>query len=102
MPRPKGYNSKTIAVLIGILASKPEGLWIRRLAKEAKLHPSTVSRYLAGPLKPFVETTPLGSPDSRPLLVVVRLKPIVLQRLAEGANLGDIMKLLSLMETASK
>ena len=102
MARPKGYNSKIIAVLMGILASKPEGSWIRRLAKEAKVHPSTVSRYIAGPLKAFVETSALGSPDSRPLLIVVRLKPIVLQRLAEGASLGDIMKLLSLMETASK
>lgn len=102
MARPKGYNPKVIALLMGILASKPEGLWIRRLAKEAKIHPSTVSRYLASPLKPFVETSALGSPDSRPLLIVVRLKPIVLQRLAEGASLGNIMKLLTLMESASK
>lgn len=102
MARPRGYNSKTIALLMGILASKPEGLWIRRMAKEAKLHPSTVSRYIVGPLKPFVETSALGSPDSRPLLIVVRLKPVVLQRLAEGASLGDIMKLLSLIEIASK
>jgi len=102
MARPRGYNSKIVAVLLGTLASKPEGLWIRRLAKEAKVHPSTVSRYLSGPLRTFVETSPLGSPDSRPLLIVVRLKPIVLQRLAEGASLADIMRLLSVMETASK
>ena len=100
--RPKGYNSKTIAVLMGILASNPEGLWIRRLAREAKLHPSTVSRYLAGPLRTFVETSALGGPDSRPLLIVVRLKPVVLQRLAEGASIAEIMKLLSIIEAASK
>lgn len=87
---------------MAILASKPEGIWIRRMAKEAKVHPSTVSRYVAGPLKPFVETSALGSPDSRPLLIVVRLKPIVLQRLAEGASLADVMRLFSLIETASK
>jgi hypothetical protein len=102
MARPKGYNSKTVAVLMGILASRQEGLWIRRLAKEAKLHPSTVSRYLAGPLRPFVETSALGSPGARPLLIVVRLKPVVLQRLAEGASLADIMRLLALIETAAK
>ncbi|MEM7813595.1 MAG: helix-turn-helix domain-containing protein [Candidatus Aenigmatarchaeota archaeon] len=102
MGRKAGYNPKTIASLMAILASKPEGLWLRRLAKEAGLHPSTVSKYLAGPLKPFIESSSLGAPGEKPLLIVVRLKPVVLQRLAEGASIADIMKLLSLIETASK
>ena len=102
MPRPSGYNSTTTADLLRVLVKAPDGLWIRRLAKQADLHPSTVSRYLAGPLKPFVDTSPLGSPNSKPLLVVVRLKSVVLQRLEEGASLADVIRLLSLMEEAKK
>jgi len=102
MARPKGYNPKLIASMVGILASHPEGLWIRRLAKEAKLHPSTVTRYIGGPLKSLVETSALGSPDSKPLLVVVRLKSLVFQRLAEGASLSDVIRLLGLLDAASK
>ena len=99
MPRPKGEDTKKIAAILNVLAKYPEGIWIRRLAKEAGVHPTTATRYVEGPLAPMVEISSLGE---KPLLKVVRLKPIVLQRLEEGMSFGQIMRLLNVIQEASK
>jgi len=99
MARPKGWNSDKIALFLRILTQNPEGMWIRRIAAEAKVHPSTVTRYIEGILSPLVEVSSLGE---KPLIKVVRLKPLVLQKLSEGQSIQQIMRLLELMKKASK
>ena len=96
MGRKKGFDEKKIGSIIGILASNPDGLWLRRIASELKLSPTTVTKYVDGILKPLVEDVSLGG-SGKPLLRVIRLKPFVIERLAEGKDIRQIMKMLDLM-----
>jgi hypothetical protein len=102
MPRPKGVDPAKMASIFKVLTKYPEGTWIRRLAKEAGVHPTTATKYVEGPLAPMVEISSLGSGEGRPLLKVVRLKPIVLQRLEEGLTFEQIMRLLQVIREARK
>ena len=95
MGRKPGYDTKKIAAIIGVLASHPDGLWLRRIAREAKLHHLTVSRYADSILKPLIEDTSLGGP--KPLVRVIKLKTVVLEKLAGGKDIQKIMKLLQTM-----
>ncbi|MBI4018427.1 MAG: helix-turn-helix domain-containing protein [Candidatus Aenigmarchaeota archaeon] len=98
MARKKGFDNRKIAAIIGALADNPDGLWLRNIARETSLHPLTVSRYLNTVLKPLVEETSLRS-EKKPILRVVKLKPYVLGKLQEGRSLGQILRLLKLMES---
>ena len=82
MGRKKGFDKRKITSIIGVLANNPEGLWLRRIAEETKLHPSTVTKYIDTLLKPLVEDVSLGG-TGKPLLRVIKLKPFVLERLHE-------------------
>lgn len=44
-------DAKKLKSLLRVLESHPEGLWVRELAREAKLDKSTVSRYISKQLK---------------------------------------------------
>ena len=101
MPRLKN-DPKKIVRIIQILARYPEGTWIRRIAREAKLHPTTVSRYLSGPLAALVEENTLGSPEGKPLLKVVRLKSTVLERLQQGSTIAQVLRYVGLIEKVRK
>ena len=96
MPRKKGFDERKITSIIGVLADNPDGIWIRRIANETKLHPSTVTKYIDNLLKPLVEDVSLGG-SGKPLLRVIKLKPFVLERLQQGKSLDKIMKILKLM-----
>lgn len=102
MARPQRADPKKIAAILTVLAKYEEGIWIRKLAKEAGIHPTTATKYVEGPLAPMVEISSLGSPDGKTLLRVVRLKSIVFQRLAEGMSLAQVMRLLSVLEKVKK
>lgn len=95
MGRKPGYDMKKITTIIGVLASHPDGLWLRRIAREAKLHHLTVARYADSILKPLIEDTSLGGP--KPLVRVIKLKPAILEKLAEGKDIQKIMKVLRTM-----
>ncbi len=95
MGRKKGYDQAKIAAIIRVLASHPDGLWLRRIASEAKMHHLTVSRYAESVLRPLVDDTSLGGP--KPLVRVIKLKPIVLEKLREGKDVQQIMKLLQML-----
>jgi len=51
MPREKSADDKKLKSLLRVLKEHPEGLWVRELAREAKLDKSTVSRYVEKHLK---------------------------------------------------
>lgn len=100
MGRKRGFDEKKIGTIIGILYANPDGIWIRRISREAGLHHNTVSKYAGTVLKPLIEDTSLAG-EKRPMLRVIRLKPFVTQKLAEGRNIQQILKLLKIMEQAS-
>ena len=97
MGRKKGFDQRKIGSILGTLASNPDGLWLRRIAEETKIHHSTVTKYIDTVLKPLVEDVSLGG-SGKPLLRVIRLKPFVLERLHEGKSIDQIMKILHLMD----
>ena len=100
MARRPGYNTKKIEAILIILASNPDGLWLRRLAREAKLSTTTVSKYITGPLHPLVDIVNLG--EEKPFLRVVRLKSAVFQKLQEGQSIGNLLRVYTLIEKAKK
>ncbi|MBI2583498.1 MAG: hypothetical protein HYW25_02425 [Candidatus Aenigmarchaeota archaeon] len=101
MARPKNDPKKIVAI-VQVLARYPDGTWIRSIARDAKLHPTTVSHYLSGPLMFLVEESTLGSPDRKPLMRIVRLKPDVLDRLRQGDTVKQVIRLAGLLEKVRK
>lgn len=55
MPQEKPADDKKLKALLRALREHPEGLWVRELAREARLDKSTVSRYLEKYLKKDVQ-----------------------------------------------
>jgi len=97
MGRKKGFNKEKIVKIINVLVSHPDGTWIRAIADEAGLAPNTVRHYIQGVLNPLVIDTSLGRSE-KPHLRVIRLKPFVFERLSEGKNIGQILKMLKAIE----
>ena len=96
MGRRKGFDGRKIAGIVGVLARNPDGLWLRQVAKELDISPTTVSKYMDGPLKPLVDDTSLGK-TGKPILRVIRLKPFVLERLRQGQDINQILKFLRII-----
>ncbi len=94
--RKPGYSPDKIGLILRVLAQNPDGLWLRKLAEKAGMHPSTVSRYVDNVLGSMIEDVSLG--DEKPIMRVIRLKPFVLQKLEEGMDIRKIMKILSVMK----
>ena len=99
MGRKKGFDERKIGKIVSVLASNPDGIWIRRIAKDASYSPTTVSHYVTTVLAPLLEDNSLGT--GKPLLRVIRLKPFVFEKLREGRDIRQIMKLLRLMSKIS-
>ena len=95
MGRKRGFDEKKIGKIVTFLAANPDGIWLRRIAKETGYSPSTVAHYLETVLTNLIEDASIGT--GKPLLRVVRLKPFVLEKLREGRDLRQIMKLLRLI-----
>ena len=100
MGRKKGFDERKIRKIVSILAASQDGIWLRRIAKEASLSPTTVAKYLEGPIAPLLEDVSLGT-GGKPILRVVRLKTLVIDRLQQGDDLRKIMRLLKLMDKVS-
>jgi len=98
MGRKKGFDNKKIVAIVGVLVKNPDGLWLRNIARETGLHPLTVSRYLDTILRPLIEDVSLRS-EKKSILRVVKLKPFVFEKLQEGRNIQQILRLLRLMES---
>ncbi len=56
MPRERAADEKKLKALLRALRAHPEGLWVRELARQARLDKSTVSRYLEKYLGDSVNT----------------------------------------------
>ena len=76
----------------------PDGIWIRKIAEETALHPTTVTKYLEGVLSPLVEDVSLAGRE-RPILRIVRLKTFVIERMREGKNIQEILRLFKYFTT---
>jgi len=100
MGRKKGFDKKKITAIITVLANNPDGIWLRRIAEETKIHHSTVTKYIDTLLRPLIEDVSLGS-SGKTLLRVIKLKPLVIERLQQGKSLDQIMKILKLMNQYS-
>ncbi len=98
MGRKPGFDEKKIASIISVLYQNPDGIWLSKIAEKAGLHPTTVTKYVEGALRPLVEDTTLAGP-SKPILRVIRLKSSVLEELAKGKDIQQIMKLLKIMSS---
>ena len=96
--RKKGYDNKKISAIVVCLIRNPDGLWLNRIAKETGLHHSTVTKYIDTILSPLVDNITLGESETKPLLRVVKLRPVVIEKLQEGQNIGQILRLLSIMK----
>jgi hypothetical protein len=96
MGRKKGFDEKKILAIVRVLLANQDGIWLRQIAKETRLSPATVAKYLDSALKPLVDENFLGNPE-KPLMRVSKLKPFVIERLQEGKSLAEIMKILRLI-----
>ena len=94
--RPRGFDRRKIATIVTVLANNPDGIWLRRVADEAKLSPATVGFYADSVLAPLLEDSRLGK-EGKPILRVLRLKPYVLERIQEGKSIDQVLKILGLM-----
>ena len=95
MGRRPGLDERKVLAIVHVLLNHPDGLWLRQLAKETGLSPSTIARYLETVLQPLVDDNSLGG--QKPLLRVVKLKPFVIERLQAGQTLLDIMRMIRLI-----
>ena len=95
MGRKKGFDERKIGKIVSVLAANQDGIWLRRIAKESGYSPATVAHYLEGILAPLIDDVSLGT--GKPLLRVVKLKPFVIEKLQEGRDIRQIMKILKLM-----
>jgi len=97
MGRKKGLDNRKVGSIISVLIVNPDGLWLRKLAEQTGLSPATVAHYVDTALKPLIEETTLGNVE-KPLLRVIRLKALVLEKLQEGKGINDVMKIIDLIK----
>ncbi|MBI2233372.1 MAG: hypothetical protein HYU56_05635 [Candidatus Aenigmarchaeota archaeon] len=96
MGRKKGFDEKKIAAIIEFLHTNQDGVWIRRIARETGMDNHTVTKYIDTLLRPLIEDVSLAG-ESKTMLRVVRLKPFVIEKLAEGRSVQQILKILKLI-----
>lgn len=99
--RPIGVDQQKLATVVKILAENPDGIWLRKIAKKANLHPTTVGNYMDSVLSPLIEDVSLGS-EQKPIIRVIKLKSSVMRRLDEGATLRQILQLSSVLRNVGK
>ena len=82
--------------IIKVLLAYPEGIWLRRLAKEASVPTTTAHRYIEGFFGPFVENVGAKNEKGHFFGVrIVRLKPGVRKRLEEGVQPEQLLQAAS-------
>ncbi|MDI6720827.1 MAG: hypothetical protein QMD85_00450 [Candidatus Aenigmarchaeota archaeon] len=97
MGRKPGLSGEKIGRIFNVLVANPDGLWLRELSRRCGCTHATISRYIDNSsLKPLLLDDSIGKPE-KPALRVIRLKPFVIERLQEGKDINQIMKLLRLM-----
>ncbi|MBS3054153.1 MAG: hypothetical protein J4431_01300 [Candidatus Aenigmarchaeota archaeon] len=99
MGRKKGFDGKKISAIVSVLARNPDGVWLRQLSRDTGISATTAGTYVSGILKPLLEEANLGT-GARPMLRVIRLKPYVFQKIAEGRSISEILKMLKILSSA--
>ena len=95
------FNNKLnkINKIIKVLIKHPEGIWLRYLAKETKIPPATLYRYLERELEFFIENVGIKNKKGRYFgLRVVRLKP----KIREAIEKEGLKKVYKYLEIYSK
>lgn len=98
MGRKRGFDEKKIASIVSILYQNSDGIWINKIAEKTALHPTTVTKYLEGVLRPIIEDVSLAG-KQRPYLRIIRLKSSVLEELEKGKDIQQILKILRMMNS---
>jgi hypothetical protein len=96
--RKPGQDPMIARKIVQVLVNNPDGLWIRQLGKGVGVHPTTATRYVEGILAPMVDIQTLGTNSEKPLLKVVKLKTVVLEKLEQGQKLSEILRFLELID----
>ena len=74
--RPSVFNARKVWAILQVLQQYPDGVWLRQLAKEAKMPVSTVSYYLDRVFEPFVDSIGFRRPSGQYIgLRMIRFKP---------------------------
>jgi hypothetical protein len=71
--------------IISVLAANPDGIWLRQLASQTKIPPSSIHRYIEGELSDIVDS--LGVKDDKGKyfgLRIIRLKPKIIEVIESG------------------
>ncbi|MAH43314.1 hypothetical protein CL614_06400 [archaeon] len=96
--RKPGLDPIKVKDILEALASNPGGLWLRQIAVQTGLHPSTISKYIEKALKPMIEEENLGGEEEKkPILRVIRLKPYVIEQLNQGKSVSSIYKIMKVL-----
>ena len=96
--RKPGLDPNKIKDILIVLSENPEGLWLRQIAKQTSIHPSTVSKYIGSALKPMIEEQNLGGNDEKkPIIRVIKLKPYVIEQLQQGKSVSSIYKIMKVI-----
>lgn len=86
-------NTKSIERIIEVLLRFPQGIWLRRLSKEANIPPSTLHYYLSHQLSQLTQSTGAKGEDGRYFGIrVIKLKHGVLKRLNSGESVEKLIK----------
>ncbi len=96
--RPKGPDIRKASKIIRVLYEYPDGLWLRRLAREAKLPVSTVSYYIDKVLSSAVDNVGYME-DGRYFGVrLIKLKPLVVKNLEKGITIKKLIEIMKIMK----
>jgi predicted DNA-binding transcriptional regulator YafY len=85
--------------IISLLAANPDGVWLRQLAVQTKIPPSSIHRYIENDLSDIVDS--LGVKDDKGKyfgLRIIRIKP----KIIEVIETGGIDKLKTFLELSKK
>ncbi|MCD6093014.1 MAG: hypothetical protein J7J38_03290 [Candidatus Aenigmarchaeota archaeon] len=99
--RPSGVDHRKLAAIIKILAENPDGLWLRKIAQKAGVHPTTVSNYIDKVLRPFVDDIVLGS-DEKPIIRVIKLKSSITRKINLGMSIRELIKTSQIIRNIGK
>jgi hypothetical protein len=73
--RPEGPSVEKLMSIMSILQAYPDGIYLRMLAREAKLPLSTVHYYLEKYLESFIDSTGYRRPDGKAIGIrMIKLK----------------------------
>ena len=85
-------NNSVLLAIIGVLLRYPQGIWLRRLAQEAKIPPSTLHYHISNSLSQITQSSGAKGPDGNYFGIrVIKLKQGVLKRLERGESLENIL-----------